>query len=117
LLEALAAARRAGEDFDAAWEAASALALGSSCDPADWRGVRESTREGWEAAYRRMPAKSCERALSLLGEARETVDGDVCRRCGQPIPPGRGRRRAAVYCTDACRRRWHADRERERVAA
>jgi hypothetical protein len=45
LLEALAAARRAGQDFDAAWEAASALALGASCDPGDWRGVLEGTRD------------------------------------------------------------------------
>jgi hypothetical protein len=116
LLEALAAARRAGEDFDSAWEAATALALGASCDPADWRGVLETTRDGWRAAYHRMPAKRCERALSLLGEDAEPTDvGRDCRRCGRPIPPERGRRRAALYCSSQCRRAW--SRERSPLAA
>jgi RNA polymerase-binding transcription factor DksA len=64
-----------------------------------------------------MPATRHERALSLLGQDVELVDGDVCRRCGNPIPADRGRRARAVYCCDRCRRAWHAERSRERVAA
>jgi hypothetical protein len=106
-----------GRDFDDAWEAASATALGASCDPGDWRPVLDGTRDGWEAAYQRMPATDRERALTLLGEGMELVDvGRACRRCDGPIPPERDRRAPASFCSDRCRRQWHAAR-RERVAA
>lgn len=129
LLEALAAARRSGEEFDSAWEAASALALGASCDPADWRAVLDGTRDGWEAAYRRLPASSSERALTLLAWDAELADvgrqspvgdsdtGRVCRHCDQPISPERGRRAPAFFCSTRCRQAWHRGRARERVAA
>jgi hypothetical protein len=118
LLQALAAARRAGEDFDRAWEAASAQALGVSCNAGDWQPVLDTTRDGWEAAYRRLPATQPERALTLLVEDLELADeaDDPCRRCGQPIPSSRGKRAPALYCSDRCRRAWHADR-RDGVAA
>jgi hypothetical protein len=114
LFEALAAARRSGVPFDVAWEAASVEALGASCEPADWRPVLESTEESWRRAYDRMPPTRCERALSLLGWDAELTDvGRVCRNCGLGIPPERGRRGAALYCRDECRRVAH----RERMAA
>jgi hypothetical protein len=110
LLEALAAARRAGEDFDAAWEAASALALGSSCDPNDWSSVLASTEDGWRRAFEQWPQTEGERALSLLHEDMELVEDRDCRRCGEPIPAGRGRRRPALYCSGRCRRLASAER-------
>jgi hypothetical protein len=118
LFEALAAARRAGEDFDSAWEAASALALGASCDAGDWAPVLDGTRDAWSAAYHRWPASPAERALSLLGfdaEASDVERAGWCRRCGLPIPPERGRRAPALYCSRACGQAWH--REHARVAA
>jgi hypothetical protein len=117
LFEALTAARRAGEDFDAAWEIASVGALGASWEAGDWAPVLEATRQTWEAAYQRLPASSSERALTLLGWEAELVDvGRACRRCGSGIPPERGRRGPASFCSDRCRRSWH-QRARERVAA
>jgi hypothetical protein len=117
LFEALTAARRLGVDFDNAWQAATAQALGSSCDPADWSGVLQATEDCWRRAYDGLPASRCERALSLIVEDMERADGDgdVCRRCSGLIPPERGRRARAVFCSDACRREWH--RQQERVAA
>jgi hypothetical protein len=116
VFQALADARRSGVDFDRAWEAASVEALGASCDAGDWAPVLEGTRGAWLAAYHRMPATDHERALSLLGWDAELVDvGRVCRRCGLGIPPERGRRAPAFFCTDECRRAWH--RQQERVAA
>lgn len=129
LLEALAAARRSGADFDAAWEGASTEALGASCAAGDWAPVLDSTRDGWASAYRRWPASPAERSLTSLAFGAELADigrrkgtvsgipdvGRACRRCGDPIPPERFERSPPVYCTDECRKLWH--RERERVAA
>jgi hypothetical protein len=115
LFESLAAARRAGEPFDAAWQAASMVALGSPCDADDWEAVLGATVGTWRSAYEDLPASRHERALSLLVEGVEAagVDGETCRRCSGPIPAGR--RRSALYCGNACRRLAHA--ERGRIAA
>jgi len=111
LFESLAAARRAGHDFDFAWEAAIVAALGQACNPGDWEPVLDGTRGTWERAYVGLPATSSERALSLLGEDGVLTDvRNVCRRCSQPIPPERQRRAPALYCCDHCRRAWHAER-------
>ena len=92
LFASLAAARRAGEDFDLAWEAASVEALGASCDPADWAAVLASTRPSWQAAYNDRPATSPERAVGLLGEGMETR-GPRPPAQGNHVYPGRHRSR------------------------
>jgi hypothetical protein len=119
LLEALAAAKRAGEPFDTAWQAATAQALGATCDPQDWTAVLESTRAQWQQCYKRaghehnrLASAAIER-ISLLSEDRELVErpGRICHHCGGDVPARRGGRgKAVLYCSDRCNKRASEDR-------
>jgi hypothetical protein len=117
LLERLIAARRRGENFDAAWTDAVAATL-LSVSPAErteWAGVLGSTVDSWRASWERRPPRRPELALTLVADSsdREPLPERPCAYCGQEIPAGRGRRGGpARYCGDACRRAAYDGRAR-----
>jgi hypothetical protein len=70
LREHLAADLAAGTDFDDAWPAAVAAALGwarTRRDRDTWAAAFDHTRMAWEAAYLGEPAGSCDRAIEAVG--------------------------------------------------
>jgi hypothetical protein len=51
--------------------------------------------------------------MTSTGEPERTVPAAAaaCKRpgCGSPLPPGTGRGRHRVFCSDDCARRYHND--------
>jgi hypothetical protein len=120
LLDRLAAARRAGQAFEEAWDpalAAAVQAADTGRDRREWLEAFRGTLESWRGAFERRSAPRCERALRVVAEdpERVPVPERECEHCHGPIPAGRGRPFApAKFCADECRRA--ATRERERLA-
>lgn len=120
LLEQLAAARRRGESFEAAWPDAFVAALRAAHrrERQDWADVLGGMVESWRAAWERRPATRPELALGLIAAEDRGVPlpARECEHCRGTIPDDRGRRGApARYCSDRC---CHAAHEaRKQVAA
>jgi hypothetical protein len=110
LRQQLAASRRAGVDFEAAWPpAVRAAVTGVSLarERAAWREALTATQASWRAAYEDSPATRSERAVLVLADDDREVTGEVtteraCGHCGDSIPPER--KRGARYCCQACQR-------------
>ncbi len=109
--ELLRDARRAGREFDGAWEAALRRALEPTSDP-DWAVALRATRDAWASAFERRPAPLKERAtLRLLPDVdaeRFPDDARICRRCGEMIPSSR--KGPAKYCSRQCQRAGSLER-------
>lgn len=122
LLNRLAAARRAGQSFDAAFEAAllAALTVAPGPEVEDWRLALAETAEEWRAGWERRPLTRAELALRAVADPtdREPVPERPCARsrCRREIPDDRGRVRGGQrvrFCSDRCRRLAYTERERE----
>jgi len=124
LLDQLAAARRAGEDFEAAFETAVEAALAvvaGDTERADWHEAFVGTIDSWLAGWERRPiATRAELALRAVADSsdREPAPERPCARarCGREIPEDRGRVRGGQrvrFCSDRCRRLAYTERERE----
>jgi hypothetical protein len=120
LLEQLAEARRAGRTFDESWPVAlgAAVRAAQRFERQEWAQVLGSMADSWRAAWERRPPTAGELALATVDSFRgrgETLPDRECRHCGGGIPDERGRRGAAFYCSDRCRR--EASEQRRWVAA
>lgn len=66
LVDLLAAARRAGVTFDAAWPPAVERAIAAAPDDAAvWRHVLDATQDAWAAAYGRSSTPGAAAAAAL----------------------------------------------------
>ena len=123
LVAELATRRRQGETFAHAWPPALAAALAAApnrWERREWAEVLAGMVSIWRSAFAREPAPRRERALlALLDPDREPASGRECLRCGEEIPPERGRSGPPPrYCSDDCRRAAQLTRERHsRMAA
>ena len=111
LLEQLAAARRQGVTFAAAWPPAlgTAIATARPLERDDWSAVLVGTIDTWRAAFEEQPASRRERALAIVAVDPERVPiGRECARCGGEIPEAR---RRALYCSPRCKRDANYARE------
>ena len=122
LLEELARARRAGQEFEQAWSEALPIALAHALDREErtsWAEVLGGMVEAWRRAWERRPASGHERALVLVADREPGVPlpDRECEHCGQAIPPDRGRSTGVtLYCSERCRRAAY-DHRRARAAA
>jgi hypothetical protein len=71
LREELVTARRSGETFETAWDAAMATALETSVprERDDWRDALLETSSAWRAGYDRHEALDHHQALAMLAAA------------------------------------------------
>jgi predicted nucleic acid-binding Zn ribbon protein len=120
LVEHLAAARRRGESFDAAWPDALTGALAvvqTAWERNEWAGVLSGMASTWREAYLRVPAGRHERALAAVAQDRdrEPLPDRECERCGEEIPPERGP--LAIYCSGDCKDETNRENERAARAA
>jgi len=118
LLDALRAARDAGQPFADTWPAAviAATAGLGEWEARQWRGALDATRGAWEAAYERQPAEREHGAVARLAdpEEREALPAGCdrsCERCDVAIT---ARPANARYCSARCQR---AATKRTAVAA
>ncbi len=119
LLDALAAARSDGLDFDTAWPdgLAAALRAAERWERGDWACALGATQDAWRMAYGRRAPRSAEQALQALEDPdRETVDVPEreCDWCGGTIATRDPRAR---FCSSRCRHRGSEERTRARAAA
>jgi hypothetical protein len=101
---ALEDARRRGEDFTVAWDAALRLARG------DWREALRATVPAWRAAYEGTPPSTAELALQNIARSPAGQLWDLarayCATCDKPMSATR----PSLYCGRACQQ--IADRRR-----
>jgi hypothetical protein len=118
LVQELAASRRRGASFAAAWPVALAGAVHSAPqqEREDWADVLGGMYESWRAAFERRPASRPELALAIVAHDPERVliaddfwPDVVCRHCSRPIPKTRDHR--ASYCSSACKARAYEARQ------
>jgi hypothetical protein len=110
----LAGHRRAGLDFNTAWDRAVPVALQAACE-GGWLTVLQVTRHAWEAGYERQRPTRRENAASMLAHRDEGIIVDVlddtepiseplerrCVHCDDPLPAGSRANRK--YCSTVCR--------------
>lgn len=115
LRDALAASRREGVPFEAAWPAALEAALDVASNREErrqWSVRLAADMPIWAAAYARVDTGTPD-LTALVEDRRVPIAKGVCERCDEPIP--HSRRGLARYCGEPCKRA--AARERDRFPA